>query len=299
LVEKYFQELKTRGVTVIPDLFTPEQTAIYHHESVKVYDELQKATVDWEDMEYTTMTDRVRTFKRSVKYLNSRWEKFNSETDPLEDKVTFQQIAPGRYDFTFPKTSVVFKQEEYMNPPVLKELILRLLGENSKRYEGAVPAKENSGNGNWHRDIFPLHPEKLQPDGSYDDSEEMKLDPLYLSVLIPTQDLTPANGSTEFIFGSHNLPAVRAIKKGTPLVEAGQFFPKAGSAIVFDGRILHRGRANTTDQLRMVVHHTYHSRWYNAHAPVDAEVDRYGNVIPAKGATATAGVAVAVASSTP
>ena len=54
------------------------------------------------------------------------------------------------------------------------------------------------------------------PDGSYDDSLVMKLNPFYYTCLIPLDDITEDNGRTEFIVGSHCLTYNEA-KGGFPI----------------------------------------------------------------------------------
>ena len=82
------------------------------------------------------------------------------------------------------------------------------------------------------------------------------LPPHSLSVFVPLVDLTPANGPTEFQLGTHvkaNLVA--------PQRHALACCP-AGSLVVYDIRVMHRGGPNVSDAKRPVVYLTFSRVWY-------------------------------------
>ena len=85
------------------------------------------------------------------------------------------------------------------------------------------------------------------------------MDDFLFTVLIPiTVPVTMDNGPTEFMVGSHREPAqnydsLEKAKSGCPL----------GSALVFNGKLNHRGTANKSSEDRPVIYRVYHKRWYN------------------------------------
>ena len=106
------------------------------------------------------------------------------------------------------------------------------------------------------RDTYNLNGD-ANPDGTYDDSLVMKLNPFYYTVLIPLDDVTEANGRTEFIVGSHQLTYDEAKNEQRAKNDV-----KAGSVIVFDGRMFHRACAHPSDQARQMIYLVFHRDWY-------------------------------------
>ena len=82
-----------------------------------------------------------------------------------------------------------------------------------------------------------------------------------LNVFLPLVDLTESNGATEFIPGSHLPEAERtaeAERRGQPL----RILAPAGSAVIFDYRLWHRGLANDADTDRAVLYAVVARSWY-------------------------------------
>jgi ectoine hydroxylase-related dioxygenase (phytanoyl-CoA dioxygenase family) len=75
-----------------------------------------------------------------------------------------------------------------------------------------------------------------------------------INVFIPLVDYNKTNGPTEFCLGSHHLGHENFVKENTyvPLV-------KAGTPVIFDYRLGHRGLRNYSDAVRPVVYLTYSS----------------------------------------
>ena len=77
-----------------------------------------------------------------------------------------------------------------------------------------------------------------------------------LTVIIPLADLTENNGPTELITGSHEL--LQSIRNGN--VALVRPIISAGDGIVMDGRVLHRGGANSSEISRPILVLRYDSR---------------------------------------
>jgi hypothetical protein len=75
-----------------------------------------------------------------------------------------------------------------------------------------------------------------------------------INVFIPLVNYNKTNGPTEFCLGSHHLGHENFVKENTyvPLV-------KAGTPVIFDYRLGHRGLRNYSDAVRPVVYLTYSS----------------------------------------
>lgn len=84
-----------------------------------------------------------------------------------------------------------------------------------------------------------------------------------LNVFVPLVDISEENGPTQFILGSH-LKSF-GIEDDEEESEAMSVTCKAGTAVVFDYRVLHRGAANVTDEDRPCLYFTYAKPWFRDH----------------------------------
>ena len=127
------------------------------------------------------------------------------------------------------------------------EAVRRILGPDAKLlYTGQIVAcgcdpepdsdEEEAGDQAWHMD------------GKHMD-DHLQLPCHTLTVLVPLVDVNADNGATEFSLGTH---MHECEDLGERLIEC-----KAGSAIVFDYRLLHRGTANRTTVDRPILYFTY------------------------------------------
>jgi ectoine hydroxylase-related dioxygenase (phytanoyl-CoA dioxygenase family) len=239
-VQKHLAELKEKGVTVIRQLYTPEQIARFKAAYVPLRDEVFSKIADMEPT-------RVRA--------------------PMHDKQTSQEInayildgypvlvqAEGRIDFIYHMDQGVFASEEFNAPALVSDIMDDILGTKRTHTNGALPSFGGSKDGPWHRDIYPMY-EHLG------EAFMVSLPTAEVNVVIPLVPTGPENGATEFIIGSHNVSHAdsAALPRIQPSLEP-------GDVIVFDGKILHRGRANVshsgTD--RSVIYQEHTPSWYNA-----------------------------------
>src|SRR5262245_10581694 len=82
--------------------------------------------------------------------------------------------------------------------------------------------------------------------------------PLAVSVIWAIEDFTEENGATEVIPGSHRWGHEHPDERDYDFVTAAM---PAGSAIVFDGALWHRGGSNTTQGTRLAISPQYCQPW--------------------------------------
>lgn len=149
------------------------------------------------------------------------------------------------------------------NAPIFDEVakpIIRIIQSMSptidfKHYWGAIPSLSNSGPTPLHRDIYPF---LNISEGNDLDSFEINLPPYYFTVFIPLVDITRENGPTEFVKGSHKIKKVdeTQVEIYAPLLSKGDI-------LIFDGRVIHRGTPNFTQQEKLIAYITFVANWYH------------------------------------
>ena len=82
------------------------------------------------------------------------------------------------------------------------------------------------------------------------------LPPHSLTVFVPLVDLTPANGPTEFQLGTH----IRANLVQPQRRDAAAC--PAGSLLMYDPRLMHRGGPNASEAERPLAYLTFSRVWY-------------------------------------
>ena len=113
-------------------------------------------------------------------------------------------------------------------------------------------------------------PQTWHADGShlYAGDEAVHLPCHCLNVFVPLVDLTAENGATQFLPGTHKLgngmhdlqsKCGSSNIESVPQVEA---CVSAGSAIMFDYRVWHRGGANVTKNDRIMLYFTFAKPWF-------------------------------------
>ncbi len=87
---------------------------------------------------------------------------------------------------------------------------------------------------------------------------EIDLPPYAMTMLIPLLDVTLDMGPTEYWPGSHR----RRDQAAVTAVPAQRVPLSAGTVVLVDARLLHRGGANVSGPVRPSVYFSYHRRWY-------------------------------------
>lgn len=102
-----------------------------------------------------------------------------------------------------------------------------------------------------------LHPGETPQPWHSDDAFYLVPEPrprLAISVIWAIEDFTEENGATEILPGSH-------LARRDPETDAIKAIMPAGSAILFDGRLSHRGGANRSARTRLAISPQYCQPW--------------------------------------
>jgi len=190
------------------------------------------------------------------------------------------QRSPGRWDI--PISPDEFEVDERALP--WWPLITAVLGEDAEHsFSGVVYSDPGSPAQCWHIDSPHVSANHLPPHA--------------LNVMIALHDTPLAMGPTEIARGSHRLtnhlqnPALVSdelvYQRETTVPEQlvanpGQAVPEgfssaltAGSCLIFDDRILHRGLGNASDSRRSMVYFSYRQRGYSENTHFEAQRSIY------------------------
>jgi ectoine hydroxylase-related dioxygenase (phytanoyl-CoA dioxygenase family) len=133
------------------------------------------------------------------------------------------------------------------------KLVRRLLGPACRMERlGVVFAKSGAADQGVHRDGKALFS---------DDGNVSCLPAHCLHVFVPLVDLTLENGPTEFFPGTHIRGAPPRVP-GVPGITFTNRVLRAGSFIIFDFRVLHRGLRNASSAARPMLYFTFSRPWF-------------------------------------
>jgi len=235
--EKIVQNLKTDGVSVIPALYS--------------LDQIQQFTQFSEQTQYTA--DNLINNSRPTKY--NYYTHFEKESCCKKNIYNFTrlnvlELEKGRYDISL-------NYPELPLHPEIEKIVNHFIKRQYSYKWGLLTSNVGSNNGPWHRDVVNIDGDSDDL-GNYDDSNMVHhFSPFYYTILIPLVPLNNENGTTEFIKGSHRLTYKESLDK-----EHLRFNTKIGDAIIFDGRIFHRGCKNMSNKPRPVLYNMIHRNWY-------------------------------------
>jgi len=234
------EAIRTDGAVIITGLFTQDMVEALTEEHDKTLVDVDAQLVGKERLEAPYLNGMVEDGKKQ--YGQQGYYLINDDQSVLD-------LGKGRIDVS-PLETGLWNDPAVHAPPSIAEIARRMLKADYAHFCGAVPSREKADAGIWHRDTYSLFD---------DDALDVSLPPFYLTVLCPLSDITEDLGPTELHLGSHK----RTLKdaKTCPLATACPL--KAGDALVFDGRCLHRGLANTSTDLRRMVYCVWHKKWYN------------------------------------
>ncbi|MDR3492568.1 MAG: phytanoyl-CoA dioxygenase family protein [Gammaproteobacteria bacterium] len=179
-------------------------------------------------------------------------KKISKMDRPLKNYSDIAERQLGRLDYRCGFTADIFN--------VIAQPIIDIVNSLSphvdfRHYWGAIPSLASSGPTDLHRDIYPI---LNTTEGNDLDKLDLNLPPYYFTVLMPLVEITKLNGPTEFIKGSHKKMIA---KENTERLYAPLLSP--GDVVIFDGRTLHRGSANQSQDERLVAYITFVAKWYH------------------------------------
>ena len=142
----------------------------------------------------------------------------------------------GRVDLRFNSDAAPFDALLREASAAVLDVATEALGGSANLlYSGVMVARASTGDHqNYHKD------------GNHENESD---EPHALTVFVPLQPLTTANGPTEFRLGSHRRRANDAKRMRQDGVAV---MCDAGDALLFDYRVDHRGLANASDEDRLV-----------------------------------------------
>lgn len=182
---------------------------------------------------------------------NQIMEKIKTMARPLKTYSDIAERQLGRLDFRCGFNAEIF---QIVGKPIV-ELISHLSPVIDFRYYwGAIPSSAGAGPTDMHRDVYPI----LNNCAGMDLCDfDVNLPPYYFTVLIPLVDITEENGPTVFIKGSHR-------QKTTDESQTVIYSPllNPGDIVIFDGRTMHKGQANTSKDERLIAYITFIAKWY-------------------------------------
>lgn len=148
-------------------------------------------------------------------------------------------------DGPFAETAVL--DNSYVSP-----LLSRLLGDDYiVAALSAVASFPGAPDQFLHRDAAPLF-------GTTENEGDAHLPPYSVSMLVPLVDCTRETGCTRVWPGSHRIVGTESgLRVGSLDPEL-----RAGSVLMTDGRVLHRGAANHSNRVRPLFYLTFHRSWY-------------------------------------
>uniref|UniRef100_A0A7S1ZI27 Phytanoyl-CoA dioxygenase family protein n=1 Tax=Trieres chinensis TaxID=1514140 RepID=A0A7S1ZI27_TRICV len=239
-VSQHLKDLEMKGVTIIPDVFSDKQLDALRKDHDKIADIVADLTQNHQP--------KKRVYEEDGKEVRSNyWVHEPSGRYVLECGV-------GRHD-----TDIYFDRGEalrasyFHSNPCVVDIVNRAMKGPKVARPGLVFSSSGSSDQYWHRDVdklFENDPDRVKLVSEMSD--------FYFTCLIPLIDLTNANGTTEFMLGTHRRPA-----SSYASAKCAQFNVKCGSAVLFNGKINHRGKGNPSKSDRPVLYVVYSKPWYN------------------------------------
>lgn len=238
-IEPIINNLNIDGVSVISGLYSKSQI-----------DELRQMAQNTYNITISELSNSNPTPTDYLYYTNYDKEYCDTKNIYDLDKVKVLEVVKGRYDISY-------KQEPRKVHPVIEKITNHFIKTQYNKTWGLLPSSVGSHDGPWHRDVVNIDGD-ADEDGVYDDKNMVhNMNPFYFNIIIPLVKLNRINGTPEFIQGSHRLTYKESIQN-----KHIQFNTNIGDAIIFDGRIFHRGRANNSEEDRPVIYNMIHRNWY-------------------------------------
>ncbi len=232
----HLNELERDGVTIVPNMYSPEEMREITQHYQLIDEKVKHVLATDKGHQRVFQTDGVTTYSHYWKV----------------DQDFILQAGVGRFDTAYGFREGFFASDQFLRPHALVQILQQTLHKEYTSYAGVINATPQSGAQYWHRDTHNL------ADSDSDGSQLLRMDDFYFTVLIPLVPLNEENGTTEFRLGTH-----RKTAQDFESSEHKRFDVAVGSAIVFNGKISHRGRENLSTLERPVIYMVCHKKWYN------------------------------------
>jgi hypothetical protein len=129
-----------------------------------------------------------------------------------------------------------------------------------KDADGFLPVLPSAEPGRWHRDTRALFAwDEGEGDADRCDGLDLQVPDYYFTLIVALNDLDSGTCDTELIQGSHTRSIRASLADATLLSSSARY----GDAILFNGKCLHRGGANSSlDETRLAAYFTFTAKWY-------------------------------------
>lgn len=176
-----------------------------------------------------------------------------------KDKHTFaRQRGKKRFEVKAP-VAPPFTDDRLVANPLVLTIVRLLMGSgveiDTLSQVSALPGAEDQ---NWHSDVMPLF---FEPESS----DQGHHPPAGLVMVVPLRNITEEMGPTEFQTGSHRTQA--STQDSATMMEQ-LLLPivrpalVAGSVVLFDLRLKHRGTENRAEAIRPILYVSYVKEWF-------------------------------------
>lgn len=240
-LDESYQALQKDGVVILSHVLNKEE----QNKLLTAYNDIKDEV---EEIQKNQPPKERIFFEDGVKVSSLYW--------PIGATNYVMQAGRKRWDTHYRFQQGVFLEDFIRHNPRVEALLQKVLPKH-RNHLGGIHGYPGSEHQYWHRDATSL----------FNDDKDSSLltnntyvEDYYFTVLFPLVDLNDKNGSTEFMLGSHMLS--REELKDYPTTA---FDVKKGDAIIFNGKINHRGRGNQSKQERPVIYNVYYKPWYNDH----------------------------------
>jgi hypothetical protein len=154
-----------------------------------------------------------------------------------------------------------YASPDYFYPGPIRAMLDAVMGGPDERGRrdyrssgGALSTTGVAAHGGWHRDPGTLFE---------DEKLDMAIPDFYCTMLMPLDPTPLERGPTEFILGSHRKTVPELCESGEGALRIAAACADPGDVILFNGKILHRGRANMSDKGRGVLYVSHTKVWYD------------------------------------
>ena len=244
-INSVINELKENGAAVLKDLYDSRQIESLNQYQILLDYNLNKLL---NDEELKCNSHSIYRYKYHFDI-----ERIKNKNQYNFDNYEILEIVKGRYDIC------KLNSKKNLNTYVEEILDNFIQKENRIQKWGLLTSTIKSNDVPWHRDTVNICGDPNEY-GEYNDTAMVHgFDPFYFTVLIPLVPLTYENGTPEFIKGSHKMTYSEMKNKNCEIL---RFETELGDAIIFDGRIFHRGRENISNVERPVLYNVIHRDWY-------------------------------------